>query len=143
MKYALKKLFAVTLILILVISSLAILDSDQNPVIIPVNNPDNKNATSPVVMAYIPSGLKSYVGNQLNSTGIPYKYYGNLLNVNDSTQKGTISYVFSELNRTLGITYFTFNNSDDFIPYAQTPSYQVKPYLPSNIDDAYDIKLCT
>ncbi len=139
MEYPIKKLLTVTLIFILVISSLAILDTAQNPVISPVNNSDNKNSTSQTIMAYVPTGLKSYVGNQLNSTGIPYSYYGNLLNVNDSTQKGTISYVFSELNRTLGITYFTFNNSNDFIPYIQNPSYQARPYLPSNIYNAYDI----
>ncbi len=139
MRSASKKLFAVTLIFILAISSLAVLDTAQNPVINQINNSDNKNSTSQVLMAYVPQGLKSYVGNQLNSTGIPYNYYGNLLNVNDSTDRGTVSYVFNELNRTLGITFFTFNNSDAFIPYIQTPSYQAKPYTPSVIYNAYDM----
>ncbi len=134
-----KKIFAVTLIFILVISSLAIISMGEKPVVSQVNNTDNKNGTSQTLMAYVPSALQPYVNNDLNSTGIHYNYYGNLINVNDSQNKGEISYIFSELNSNFGIKYFTFNNSNDFIPYVQNPAYQASPYTPSNIYSAYDM----
>jgi subtilase family serine protease len=134
-----RKIIAITLIFIMVISSLAVLDNSIHPAITPINKPDNSNETAPTLLAYIPSALQSDVGNDLNSSGVHYKYYGNLLNVNYSTNRGEISYVFSELNRTYGIQYFIFNSSDDFIPYVQSPDYQVKPYTPSNIYNAYDM----
>jgi subtilase family serine protease len=134
-----KKVFTVTLIFILVISSLAIADTGNNPTVRPVNNPGNSNGTSPVVLAYVPSSMQPYVGKQLNSNGIPYVYYGNLLNVNDSHNQGKISYIFSMLNSTLGIKYFIFNSSQDFTPYVQSPAYLANPYTPSQIYNAYDM----
>lgn len=139
MEMSQKKIIAVTLIFIMLISSLAVLDSDIPPAITSVNNAESSNGQNPVLLAYVPSSLESYVGNDLNSSGIHYNYYGNLLNVNDTKNQGTITYVFSELNRTYGIQYFIFNSSDDFIPYVQSPDYQAKPYTPSDIYDAYDM----
>ena len=133
-----KRILAVTLVFIFILSALAISETNYPPSVATVDA-NSGNNTSPVLLAYIPSSFHQYVGNQLNNSKIPYTYYGNLLNVNDSSNRGSISYIFSMLNRTLGIQYFIFNSSDDFVPYEENASYLANPYTPANIYDAYDM----
>ncbi len=135
-----KKLLAVTLVFIFLISSLAISEMEMPPTITPVNENAESSNNSSVLLAYVPSYLQQYVGNQLNDNKIPHVYYGNLLNVNYTQNRGLISYIFSMLNETYGVQYFIFNSSDDFIPYEQADTaYPAYPYTPSNIYDAYDM----
>ncbi len=133
-----KRILAVTLVFIFILSALAISETNYPPSVATVDA-NSGNNTSPVLLAYIPSSFHQYVGSQLNNSKIPYTYYGNLLNVNDSSNRGSISYIFSMLNRTLGIQYFIFNSSDDFVPYEENASYLANPYTPANIYDAYDM----
>ncbi|WMT51204.1 MAG: hypothetical protein RE471_09525 [Ferroplasma sp.] len=133
-----KRILAVTLVFIFILSALAVSENDYPPSVATVDANTGSN-TSPVLLAYVPASFHQYVGNQLNNSKIPYTYYGNLLNVNDSSNRGSISYIFSMLNRTFGIQYFIFNSSDDFVPYEENASYLANPYTPANIYDAYDM----
>ncbi len=134
-----KKIFAMALVFVFLFSSLAISGMNDTPAISAVNTDYKNNCTSSVLLAYIPSDLHRFVAKELDDNKIPYSYCGNLLNVNYTYKQGTISYLFSMLNKTMGINYFIFNSSDDFSSCVETPSYRAEPYTPANIYNAYDM----
>lgn len=137
----LKKILVILILSILVLSSLfTVYTPDNNEKIInTVDNKVNINNTSTLI-AYIPSDFQKYVDYELKSYNIKYNYSGNLLNINyNNYDDSFLNSFFNSLNKTLGITFFTSNNSFNFVPYISEAYNYDGSYLPSNIDDAYDI----
>ena len=134
-----KKLFAMALVFMFLFSSLAISGMNDTPAVTAVNTDYKNKYTPPILLAYIPSSLHQYVAKELHTSKITYSYSGNLINVNYTYKQGTILSLFNMLNKTLGINYFIFNNSDDFTSCVATPAYQAEPYNPSDIYNAYDM----
>ncbi len=134
-----KKLLVILILSVLILSSLfTVYTPDNNEKVINTVDTLGRNNTSTLV-AYIPSDFQKYVNYELKSYNIKYNYSGNLLNINyNNYDDNFLNSFFNSLNKTLGITFFTSNNSFNFVPYISEYNYDGS-YLPSNINDAYDI----
>ncbi len=140
-----RRLLVITILFMLVLSSIAVIanhNTSSSEKIIGDSSTPNKNNTSTLI-SYVPANSQKYVNYELKSYNIKYNYSGNLLNVNyNSNDKSFLNSFFQSLNNTLGITFFTLNNSASFVPYGLSSgpvSSTNGAYLPSNIYNAYDM----